>query len=218
MTSRPLVDWGWVADHLDDIAARGVEHLLLTALAVGIGLLISLALVALGAWRPRLVFPIAAGSGILYTIPSLALFAFFIPFTGIGLLTAEIALVSYTILTLVRTISAGLAGIPAAVREAADGMGYRGAGRFLRVELPLAVPAVVAGLRVATVTTVGLVTVTSLLGLGGLGFFILDGIRRSVVFPTEIVVGTVASALLAGALDLAFLRLERLLAPWRRVS
>lgn len=218
MTSRPLVDWGWVADHLDDIAARGVEHVLLTALAVGIGLLLSLALVALGAWRPRLAFPVAAGAGILYTIPSLALFAFFIPFTGIGLLTAEIALVSYTILTLVRTISAGLAGIPAAVREAADGMGYRAPGRFLRVELPLAVPAVVAGLRVATVTTVGLVTVTSLLGLGGFGFFILDGIRRSVVFPTEIIVGTVASALLAGLLDLAFLGLERVLAPWGRAS
>ncbi len=211
-----LVDWGWVGDHLDDIASRTLEHLLLTGLAVGIGFVVSLGLVAIGVWRPRLAFPIAAGAGVLYTIPSLALFAFFIPFTGIGLVTAEIALVSYTILTLVRTISAGLAGIPPAVREAADAMGYRGPGRFLRVELPLATPSVVAGLRVATVSTVGLVTVTSLLGLGGLGFFILDGIRRSIVFPTEIIVGTFASALLAGILDVGFLGLERLLTPWRR--
>lgn len=215
-SDRPVLDWAWVARHLEDIAWRGREHLLLTGLAVGIGLTISLFLVAVGLRLPRLAEPIASAAGIVYTIPSLAVFAFFIPFTGIGLLTAEIALVSYTILTLVRAISVGIGGIPPEILEAADGMGYRASGRFFRIELPLAAPVIVAGVRVATVTTVGLVTVTSLLGLGGLGFFILDGIRRSVVFPTEIIVGTLASALLAAVLDLGLLGVERLLAPWDR--
>ncbi len=215
-SDRPVFDWAWVGRHLDDIVGRGREHLLLTGFAVGIGLAISLLLVAVGLRLPRLAEPIASAAGIVYTIPSLAVFAFFIPFTGIGLVTAEIALVSYTILTLVRAISVGIGGIPPEILEAADGMGYRAVGRFFLIELPLAAPVIVAGVRVATVTTVGLVTVTSLLGLGGLGFFILDGIRRSVVFSTEIIVGTAASALLAAVLDLGLLGVERLLAPWKR--
>ncbi len=100
--------------------------------------------------------------------------------------------------------------------EAADGMGYTRRQRFLRVELPLAIPVIVAGLRIATVTVVGLVTVTAVLGQGGFGFFILDGFRRSIVFPTEIIVGTVLSAVLAAALDFGLLTLEARVTPWRR--
>jgi osmoprotectant transport system permease protein len=130
--------------------------------------------------------------------------------------TAEIALVSYTLLILIRNIVAGINGVPPGVREAALGMGYRDGERLRRIEFPLALPVIVAGLRIATVTVIGLVTVTSLLGLGGLGFFILDGIRRSVIFPTGIIVGVVLSVALAAILDLALLAVGRILTPWTR--
>jgi osmoprotectant transport system permease protein len=133
-------------------------------------------------------------------------------------LTAEIALVSYTILILVRNIYTGITGVPAGIVEAADGMGYRPFRRFLRIQLPLAAPVIVAGVRIATVTVIGLVTVTALIGQGGLGFFILDGFRRSIVFPTEIILGTVLSGVLAAAFDLALLGVERALTPWQRGS
>ena len=154
----------------------------------------------------------------LYAIPSLALFAVLvsIPFFGLGFRTALVALVSYTLLILLRNIVAGLDGVPPAVREAADGMGYERWRRVLRVDLPLATPSIVAGLRIATVTTVGLVTVTALVGEGGFGELINDGLSRN--FPTQIVVGAVLSVALAIAFDLAFVLLERLLTPWARAS
>ncbi len=214
--TRPLMDWDWVWRNLDDIWEQTVEHLVLTGIAIGAGLLISLALAAAALrWR-RLYAPITSVSGLLYTIPSLAVFAFLAPFTGLGLLTAEVALVSYTVLILVRNIYTGITGVPAGVVEAADGMGYRPVRRFLQIELPLAAPVIIAGIRIASVTVIGLVTVTSLLGLGGLGFFILDGLRRSILFPTEIIVGTVLSAALAAVVDLGLLGLERWITPWQR--
>ncbi len=214
--SRPLMDWDWIGRNLDDIWRQTVEHLVLTGLAVGVGLVVSVLLAAVALrWR-HLYGPIAGVSGILYTIPSLAVFAFLAPFTGLGLLTAEVALVSYTVLILVRNIYTGITGIPPGIIEAADGMGYRAVRRFLRIELPLAAPVIIAGIRIATVTVIGLVTVTSLLGLGGLGFFILDGLRRSIIFPTEIILGTALSAVLAAFLDLGLLGIERLVTPWQR--
>ena len=125
-------------------------------------------------------------------------------------------MVSYTVLILVRNIYTGITGVPATVTEAADGMGYRRLRRFFEIELPLAAPVIIAGIRIASVTVIGLVTVTSLLGLGGLGFFILDGLRRSILFPTEIILGTVLSAVLAAIVDLGLLGVERLITPWRR--
>lgn len=215
-TPRPLVDWSWIGRNLDDIWAQTVEHLYLTAIAIGVGLAISLVLAAAALrWR-SLYGPIASVSGLLYTIPSLALFAFLVPFSGLSVLTAEVALVSYTVLILVRNIYTGITGVPAGVVEAADGMGYRPMRRFVQIQLPLAAPVIVAGIRIATVTVVGLVTVTALIGLGGLGFFILDGFRRSIVFPTEIIVGTVLSAVLAAVLDVGLLGIERAMTPWRR--
>lgn len=215
-TDRPLIDWSWIGRNGSDIWAQTLEHLYLTAIAVAVGLVISLALAAAALrWR-ALYAPIASASGVLYTIPSLALFAFLVPFTGLSVLTAEVALVSYTVLILVRNIYTGITGVPAGIVEAADGMGYRPWQRFLRVQLPLAAPVILAGLRIATVTVVGLVTVTALIGLGGLGFFILDGFRRSIVFPTEIILGTVLSALLAALLDVGLLGIERAITPWRR--
>jgi osmoprotectant transport system permease protein len=153
-------------------------------------------------------------TGILYTIPSLALFALLVPYFGLSFLTAEIGLVSYTLLILIRNIVAGIDGVPAPVREAATGMGYTRWRLFWSIELPLALPVIVAGLRIATVTVVGLVTVTALIGQGGLGFFILDGLRR--FFNTPLIVGAVLSVALAVALDLILLGAERALTPWRR--
>lgn len=210
------IRWDWVTGHLDAIGRRTVEHLMLTGLAIGIGLVLSLALSVLALRVPRAYGPITGVAGILYTIPSLAAFALMVPFTGISVTTAEVALVSYTILILVRNIVTGISGVPEEVREAATGMGYRPVRRFWEMDLPLALPAIIAGLRIATVTVVGLVTVTSLLGLGGLGYFILDGFRRSIVFPTEIIVGTALSVVLAALLDLGFVLMERALTPWNR--
>ncbi len=138
------------------------------------------------------------------------------PFTGIqNPLTAEIALVSYTILILLRNILAGLDGVPAEVVEAADGMGYTSWQRLWRVELPVALPVIVAGLRIATVTVIGLVTVTALIGLGGLGYLIVDvGYRR--FFLTATVVGSVGAILLAIIADRGFVLLQSALTPWAR--
>ena len=209
-----FVHWPWVRDHLGDIWIRTVEHVQLTVIAVGVGFAIS-AVLALVAFRYRWTYgPITWVGSILYTIPSLALFGLLIPFTGLGLLTAEIALVSYTILIFVRNIVAGLDGVPAAVREAADGMGYTRARRLWSVELPLALPTIVAGIRIASVTVIGLVTITALIGHGGYGALIDDDLSRR--FPTPIVVGTVLSVALAIVVDVLLALLERALTPWRR--
>lgn len=217
-SSQPFIRWDWIADNLDQIGERTIEHLVLTGLAVGSGLVVSLVLATVSRrWRP--LYPLLSGAaGILYTVPSLAAFALLVPLFGFSNVTATIALASYTLLIMLRNIVTGLDGVPPGVREAADGLGYRPVRRFLEIELPLAMPAIIAGLRIATVTVVGLVTVTALLGKGGLGFFILDGIRRSIPFPTEIVVGTVGAVLLAAVLDLVLLGIERALSPWQRAA
>jgi osmoprotectant transport system permease protein len=210
--------WNWVLNHLDDIWDRTVEHLLLTGIAITVGIVISLAL-SVVALRYRWTYgPITWSTGVLYTIPSLALFAFLVPITGLSILTAEIGLVSYTLLILIRNMVAGINGVPAATVESARGMGYTNRGLFLAVELPLALPVIIAGVRIAAVTTIGLVTVTALIGQGGLGFFILRGLSLfySPIGTTQIVVGTVVSVALAIAVDLSLVGIERLAAPWSR--
>ena len=211
---EPLVRWDWIGDHLDEIREAGVEHVQLTVLAVGLGFAIAMTL-ALVATRWRWTYGILAGiCAVLYSIPSLALFGILVPITGLGIVPAEIALVGYTLLILLRNIVAGIDGVPAHVREAADGMGYERWRRVLRIDLPLAMPTIVAGLRIATVTTVGLVTVAALVGKGGFGDLINDGLNRQ--FPTPVVVGTVLSVALAIVLDLMFVLVERLATPWAR--
>lgn len=213
---EPLVRWNWVADHTDEIVDAFWEHVTLTVVAVAIGFVLSMVM-ALVAVRWRWTYPALTGfSGVLYAIPSLALFGVLVPIYGLGFRTAEVALVSYTLLILLRNIVAGLDGVPPAVREAAQGMGYERWRRLGRVDLPLAVPAIVAGLRIATVTTVGLVTVAALVGAGGFGTFINEGLNRN--FPTEIFVGAVGSVVLAVAFDLIFVGAERLLTPWARAG
>lgn len=206
--------WDWVRDNGDDILAATRQHVELTVIAVVLGLLISFPLgLAARRWR-RTTGPILGLTGALFTIPSLALFALLVPFTGLSRTTAEIGLVSYTLLILVRNIVAGLDGVPAEVREAAHGMGYRPVGQLLRVELPLALPVIVAGIRIATVTTIGLVTVTGVIGQGGLGALIIEGINRD--FRSPLVVGSVGSVALAVLADVTLAGAARLLAPWSR--
>jgi osmoprotectant transport system permease protein len=214
---RALLDWAWVMDHLEEVRAATFEHLRLTLIAVVVGFLIASAL-SLLAIRWRWTFgPITWATGVLYTIPSLALFVMLVPITGLGTtLTAEIALVGYTLLILVRNIVAGIDGVPAPARDAADGMGLTRSQRLWRVEVPLALPAIIAGLRIATVTTVGLVTVTALVGLGGYGDFINEGLDRQ--FVTEVTLGGALSVVMAVAFDVVLVVLGRLLAPWERRS
>jgi len=211
---EPWVRWDWVSDHGSDIATAARQHTELTAIAVGLGLLIAFPLaLAARRWR-RLEAVTLAVTGVLFTIPSLALFALFVPVYGLSRLTAEIGLVGYTLLILVRSILTGLAGVPADVREAAQGMGYRPARQLVVIELPLAVPVIAAGIRLATVTTIGLVTVTGLIGQGGLGAFIIQGINFD--FRTPVVVGSVLSVALAFVADAGLAGAQRLLTPWAR--
>jgi osmoprotectant transport system permease protein len=208
------MDWAWLGRNLDDLALRTLDHIVMTVLALVIGSIISFGLALAIRSRRSLHGPILAVSGTLYAIPSLALFAILIPFTGPqSLLAAEIALVSYTILILVRNFLAGFDGVPPDVIEAATGMGLTSSQRLWRVELPIALPVIVAGLRVATVTIIGLVTVTALIGLGGLGYVIIElGYRRFNLTAT--LAGTLGAILLAVLADRGFVLLQRMLTPW----
>lgn len=216
LEGQPLVRWDWVFDHLDDIWAATREHLVLTGIALGIGLVISVGLSLLAISYRKSYSPITWVTGILYTIPSLALFSILVPVTGLSVLTAEIGLVSYTLLILIRNIVAGIDGVDPAIKEAALGMGYTRRRVLWHVEVPLALPVIIAGIRIASVTTIGLVTVTALIGQGGLGFFILQGLRR--FFTTEIMVGAVMSVVLAVLIDLLLVLVQRLLTPWVRAK
>jgi osmoprotectant transport system permease protein len=209
-----LIRWSWIGDHLDDIRDALVQHLQLTGLSVLLGTLLAFPL-ALAAIRwPRLYSPILGFTGVLFTIPSLALFILLIPFTGLRIGTPLIGLTMYTLLILVRNMVEGLRGVDRDVREAAQAMGYTPARQLFRVELPLATPVIMAGIRIATVTTIGLVTVTALIGWGGLGQLFIDGFTLD--FPTPLIVGVVLSALLAFAADLLLVGVQWGLTPWAR--
>jgi osmoprotectant transport system permease protein len=214
--SEPFIRWNWIGDHLGAIRHALFQHLELTFIAVGVGLAIS-ALLAAVAVRYRITYqPINAVTGIMYAIPSLALFILLTPITGLTELTAEIALVSYTLQILFRGIVAGLDGVPVSVLESAQAMGFTRRQQLWRVELPLALPVIVSGLRIATVTTVGLVPISAILGSdqGGLGTFIFDGLYRG--FNTPVFVGGVLTVVLAVALDVLLVQIQRALTPWLR--
>jgi osmoprotectant transport system permease protein len=213
---RPIFEWRWVERNADNIVQRLGEHVSLTATALGLGLVASIGLATLSL-RWRWFYGIAlSAAGALYVIPSLGAFALLVPFFGLSFTTAVIPLASYTLLILVRNIVTGVDQVPTEVREAAIGMGFTRRRLLLQVELPLALPVVIAGLRVAAVTTIGLVTVTSMLGMGGLGFFIRAGIQTATPNPTAIIVGIGLSVVLAVVVDLLLWLSERALAPWAR--
>jgi osmoprotectant transport system permease protein len=215
VTGRPLIDWSWIVTHLDDIWTYTLEHIWLTVIAVGVGFALSFALALIAIrWRGS-YGPITATAGIIYTIPSIALFVALVPITGLSVASAEIALIGYTLLILVRNTVVAIDGVPADARDAADGMGFTRRRRLVRIELPLALPVIVAGLRIATVSTIGLVTVSALIGQGGLGRLISDGLRRG--FPTMTIVGAVGSVVLAVLADALFVLALRGMTPWSRV-
>jgi osmoprotectant transport system permease protein len=212
--NNPILRWDWVVNEWDQIQEALIQHLQLTFWSVFFGLVISVALAAI-ALRYRWTFaPVTAFTGFLYTIPSVALFGLLVPYTGLTARTAIIALTSYTLLILVTNMVAGFRAIPSAVLEAADGMGMTRRRRVLTVELPLALPYIVTGLRIATVTTVGLVTVAAIIGQGGLGRLILDGLQRA--FWTPMTVGAALSVLLALTLDLVIYGAGAAVTPWTR--
>jgi osmoprotectant transport system permease protein len=208
------IDVAWISRNLGQIGERTWQHLILTVVPLTIGFAISLVLAIWAMRRPRVYGPITAVTGLVYTIPSLAAFAFLVPIFGFSLLTAFIPLTTYTLLILFRNNVDGLRSVPAEVIEAAEGMGYTRRERLLRVELPLAIPLMIAGLRLATVTTIGLATVASILGsaYGGLGQFITEGLSQ--FFPTKYLLGAVLSVLLAFLADYLFVTLERRATPW----
>lgn len=213
MSARnPLLRWDYVVAQRETIVGAVIEHLQLTLLTVMLGLLVAGILAAIALRYERARPAIGAGTAALYTIPSVAFFALLVPSTGLTRSTALIPLVAYTLVVLVNAIIDGFDQVPPAVEEAAEAIGLSPLRRVVGVRLPLAIPVIVNGLRVATVTTVGLVTLAAIVGQGGLGRLILDGLRRA--FWTPLTVGALLSILLALALDAAFVLLERRIAPW----
>jgi len=214
--TNPFFRWSYVTSQWGQIQGDLLQHIKLSLIAVAIGTAISIPLSIL-AWRFRLVrTPVFAVASTLYIIPSLALFVFLGPLTGFvaSYETAEIALVGYTLLILIWNTVAGLEAVPADAREAAIALGYLPIAALVRVDLPLALPYVFAGLRVAMATVIGLVTVTALIGLGGLGQQITYGF--TIGYNTPIIVGLVFSIALAAVFDLLLVGAQRLAVPWSR--
>lgn len=202
----------WIADNFDRYVGPLQQHILLTVVALAIGFTISFGLALLAHRRRWLVTPVVQVTGILYTIPSLALFFLLLPITGRGFLTAEIALVSYTLLIIFRNVVAGLDGVPDDVVDAARGMGLTEREILWKVSIPLAMPEIAAGLRIAATTTVGLATLAFFAGAGGLG----EPIYADLNFKSNVLVAGGLCVLLAIVLDLAVLLGQRLLTPWTR--
>jgi osmoprotectant transport system permease protein len=209
-----ITSWEWITGHRSRILHLLLQHVQLTVIAVAIGFVISFPL-AVYAHRHRAAYlPVTWITGLLYTIPSLALFVLLLPFTGLSITTVEVGLTSYTLLILIRNTVVGLRGVPEDVKDAARGMGYTESQLLWRVELPLALPAIVAGIRIATVSTIGLATVGALIGRGGLGQLILDGLN--ILYPTEYLLGALLSVALALVADGLLLMGQRQLTPWAR--
>jgi osmoprotectant transport system permease protein len=208
--------WDWIERNTDLIRHDLWIHVELTFLAVAIGLAISIPLGLYAQRHRRWLGPILGAAGVLYTIPSIAAFALLIPYFGAGIATVLVPLVAYTLLILVRNVVTGLDAIPPEVRDAAQGMGYSPRSRFVRLELPLALPAIMAGARVATVSTIGLLTIAGAVGLGGLGHLISIGLTRPI--RTAVTVGAVLSVALAIIADVSLAGLQRLLTPWVRAT
>jgi osmoprotectant transport system permease protein len=206
---------GWIVDHFDRYTQPLLEHIVLTVTSVAIGFAIAFALALLAHRRRWLVGPILGFTGVLYTLPSLALFFLLLPITGRGTLTAVIALTAYTLQIIFRNIVTGLAGVPADAKDAGRGVGLTDRQLLWKVELPLALPDIIAGLRIASTSTVGLATLAVFAGAGGLGSEIIAG--SNITFKTGVVAAGGLAVLLALALDVLLLAAQRALSPWRRV-
>ena len=209
--------WGWVKDHWGDTLQPAlIQHIELTAIAIGIGFALSFALALLAHRYRRAEQPIGVLSALLYTIPSLALFQILVPFTGITRTTVEIALVAYTLVILIPNIVDGLRGVPDDVLEAARGMGLTRMQVLTRVELPLAVPAIIGGLRVAVVSTIAISTIAAFLLPEGLGYPIFNAVKLPTPFKTEIYSAGALAIALALSCDALLVIIKRALVPWAR--
>src|SRR6056297_672123 len=213
-TANPLLRWSYIPEQWDRIQEALLQHIQLTLLAVVCGFVISALLAFIALHYRWTMTPITLFAAFLYTIPGVAFFGILVAYLGLSLPTALIPLTSFTILILVTNIMDGFQSVPDPVREAADGMGLTPTQRLFTVEIPIAVPYIINGLRIATVTTVGLVTVAAIIGYGGLGRLILDGLRRA--FWTPLTIGASLSILLALLFDLLFFALGAWLTPWAR--
>jgi osmoprotectant transport system permease protein len=205
---------GWIADNWERYKTPLIQHVELTLTAVAIGFAIAFSLALVAHRRRWLVAPLTQVMGVLYTLPSVAVFFLLLPLTGRGTTTALIALVSYTLLIIFRNVITGLDGVPAEARDAGRGMGLTAQQLLWRVELPLALPEIMAGLRIAVTTTVGLTALVFLAGAGGLGAAIFADIQ----FRSNVVVAGGLCVLLAIVLDLLVLALQTALTPWTRAA
>jgi osmoprotectant transport system permease protein len=203
----------YVSSRASDLTSATWAHLQITVVSVLLGALVSVPL-ALAARRVAAVRSVVLGvATAVYTVPSLALFSLLLPFTGLSRTTVVVGLVLYSLTVLVRTLLAGLDAVPPDVLDAARGMGYSGRGLLWRVEVPLALPVAFSGLRVATVSTVALATVGTVVGNGGLGNLIYDGLRSN--FKAEVLTASLLCVVIAVVLDLVLIVLQRLSTPWR---
>ncbi|EPF15212.1 Putative osmoprotectant uptake system permease protein yehY [Cedecea davisae] len=209
-----MIDWQWVTDNLDMIGELMLQHLQMVLLSLAMGTVLTAIMLLLSIAWPALAGPLISLSGVLFTIPSLALFILLLPWTGLSITTAVIGLTLYSLLILLRNVLAGMQKLPADVLESGRALGYTRFGRFIEVELFLILPALFAGLRIASVTLVGLVIVTALIGQGGLGQLMILGFNQN--FLTPILVSLALSLVLSLFLDLLITRLGYSLTGWTR--
>jgi osmoprotectant transport system permease protein len=202
----------WIVDNFDRYVGPFWEHVYLVLVSVGIGFAISFALAVIAHRKRWLTGPIIAFTGALYTVPSVAAFILLLPITGRGNTTAFIALVSYTLLVIFRNVTTGLRNVPPEMVDAGRGMGLTDGQILRKVELPLAVPEILAGLRIAATTNVGLATLAFFAGAGGLG----KEIYADVSFKSNVIIAGGLAVLLAAVLDVFILTFQRLVTPWKR--
>lgn len=203
----------WAPKNIPEILAATWQHLFLSVTSVLIGLVIALVLGIICARRQKLYAVVLTITGIIFVIPSLALFALLIPWLGLGTKPALVGLSSYCLLILLRNVVTGLRGVPADVLDAADGMGYSAWQRLVQIELPLAMPLIVSGIRIALVTVIGIATVAAFIDGGGLGTIILTGIDQE--YTEKILVGGILTALMATFFDVVLSQAEKLMARGR---
>lgn len=209
-----LFCWDWARENIDRYGTPTLQHLELVLISVLLGFVVAFALALLAHRYHWLKPPLLAGTGVLYTIPSIAFFFLLLPITGRGRDTAIIALSAYTLQIIYRNTIVGLANVPASVKDAAKGMGQTGRQVLWRVELPLALPEIFAGLQIATVSTVAIATLAVFAGGGGLGTLI----KSDITFKTNLIIAGGIAFLMAIAFGVALYGIQRLLTPWRRAS
>jgi len=217
--NRTVNEW-WCGDYFTDYRSELIEatmqHLVITITAIAVSILIAFPLALLARRVQRLETAITGVSTALYTVPSLALFPLLVPFTGLTATTVVIGLALYALTILVRSLLEGLRSVPDEVRESATGLGYGGTRMLYRIELPLALPVMMAGLRVATVSTVALTTVGALVANGGLGNLIADGVTTN--FKSELLAACLLCVAIAVLLDVLIVVTQRLVTPWTRAA